>query len=120
MGQSNPKSQQIHFHENDNPPDNSSTETSTQTMVHECLSDGGMDPSDTNNVMSAFKAKAGNPPQESSRKINSHQKYVFARANQSTNHLVDWVANRGLAGADMRVLQNQTRRSTLWALMIMN
>ena len=29
---------------------------------------GGMDPSDINNVMSAFKAKAGNPPQESSRK----------------------------------------------------
>ena len=33
-------------------------------MVHECQSDGGMDPSDINNVMSAFKAKAGNPPHE--------------------------------------------------------
>ena len=63
LGQSSPKSQQVHFQENDHPPDNSSTETSTQTMVHECLSDGGTDPSDINNAMSAFKANAGNPPQ---------------------------------------------------------
>ena len=62
LGQSNPKPQQVHFHENDHPPINSSTETSTQTMVHVYLSDGGMDPSDINNVMSAFKAKAGNLP----------------------------------------------------------
>ena len=68
LGQSNPKSQQVHFHENDHPPDNSSTETSTQTIIHECLSEGGVDPSDINNVMSAFKAKAGNPAQEASRK----------------------------------------------------
>ena len=62
-------------------------------MVHECLSDGGMDPSDINNAMSAFKAKARNPPKESSRKINTHQRYVLARANQSNNHLVDRRAN---------------------------
>ena len=77
LGQSNPKPQQVLFHENDHPPDNPPTETSTQTMVHECLSDGGMDPSDINNVMSDFKAKAGNPPQETSRKLNTHQRYVF-------------------------------------------
>ena len=57
LEQSNPKPQQVHFPENDNPPENSSTETSTQTMVHECLSDGGMDPSAINNVMPAFKAR---------------------------------------------------------------
>ena len=28
-------------------------------------------------VMSAFKEKTGNPPQDSSRKINSHQRYGF-------------------------------------------
>ena len=89
-------------------------------MVHECLSDGGMDPSDIDNVMSAFKAKTGDPPEDSSRKINTQKRYVFARANQSTNHLVDMGANGGLAGADMRVLQKQTGRSTLWALMIMS
>ena len=68
LGQSNPKPQQVHFHENDHSPDNSSPEASTQAMVHECLSDGGMDPSDISNAMSAFKAKTGNPPQDSSRK----------------------------------------------------
>ena len=30
-------------------------------MVHECLTDGGMDPSDNDMVMSAFNAKSGNP-----------------------------------------------------------
>ena len=49
-------------------------EASTQAMVHECLSDGGMDPSDINSVMSDFKAKTGNSPQDSSRKINTHQR----------------------------------------------
>ena len=38
-------------------------------MVHECLTDGGIDPSDIDNVMSAFKAKSGKSPQESSRKL---------------------------------------------------
>ena len=89
-------------------------------MVHECLSDGRMDPSDINNVMSAFKAKAGKPPQETSRKINTHQRYVFARANQSTNHLVDRGAKGGLAGADMRILQKRDRNINIVALMIMN
>ena len=54
------------------------------------------------------------------RKINTHQRYVFARANQSTNHLVDMGGNGGLAGADMRILQKKTGRSILWALIIMN
>ena len=105
FGQSNPKLQQVHFHENDTPPDNSPTETSTQTMVHQCLPDGGMDPSDINSVMSAFKAKVGNQTPEISRKISTHQRYVFARANQSTNHLVDRGANGGLDGANMKILQ---------------
>ena len=74
LGQSNPKPQQVHFHENDHSPDDSSPEAPTQAMAHECLSGGGMDPSDINNVTSAFQAKTGNPPQDSSRKINAHQK----------------------------------------------
>ena len=54
------------------------------------------------NVMSAFKAKSGKSPQESSRKITVHKRYVFARANQSTNHLIDRGDNGVPAGADMR------------------
>ena len=67
----------IHFHEHDHSPDNSSPEASTQAMLHECLSDGGIDPSDISNVMSAFKAKTGNPPQDLPRKINTHPKICF-------------------------------------------
>ena len=43
-------------------------------MAHECLTDGGIDPSDIDTVMSAFKAKRGTPCQDSSRKIKVHQK----------------------------------------------
>ena len=55
--------------------------------------------------MSVFNAKSGISSQDSPRKIQVHQRYVFARANQSTNHLIDRGANGGLAGADMSVLQ---------------
>ena len=74
-------------------------------MVHEFPLDGGLDPSDLSTDMPAFKAETGNLPQTSSRKINIHQRYVYARASQSTNDLVDRGDNQYLAGADMRVLQ---------------
>ena len=70
-------------------------------MVHECLTDGGIDPSDIDTVMSALKAKSGKSSQQSSRKIKVHQRYVFARANQSTNHLVLKVL--GAAGVPAQV-----------------
>ena len=60
--------------------------------------------------MSVFNAKGGISSQDSPRKIQVHQRYVFARANQSTNHLIDRGANGGLAGADMRVLQITHRK----------
>ena len=98
LGKPNPMPQQVHFHENDHPPENSHSEDSSQAMVHECLTDSEIDPSDIDTVMSAFKAKSGKSSQDSSRKIKLHQRYVFARANQSMNHLVDRGANGGLAG----------------------
>ena len=79
-------------------------------MVPECLAKGGTDPSDIQNVMSVFNAKGGNSSQHSPRKIQVQQRYVFARANQSTHHLIDRGANGGLAGADMRVLQKTHRK----------
>ena len=106
----NPKPQQVHFHENDHLPENPPSEASPQAMVHEGLTDGRIDPSDIYTVMTAFKVKSGKFPQDSSRKIKVHQRYVFVRANQSTNHLVDRGANGGLAGADMRILQKTDRK----------
>ena len=79
-------------------------------MVHECLAECGTDPSDIQNVMSVFHAKGGISSQDPPRKIQVNQRYVFARANQSTNHLIDRGANGGLAGADMRVLQKTHRK----------
>ena len=60
--------------------------------------------------MSVFNAKGGNSSQDFQRKFQVHQRYVFARANQSTHHLIDRGANGGLAGADMRVLQETHRK----------
>ena len=110
MGKPNPTPQQVHLHEKDDPTENQLPETSTQTMVHECLTECGTDPSDIHNVMSVFNAKGGISSKDSSRKIQVHQRYVFARANQSINHLIDRGANGGLAGADMMVLQKTHRK----------
>ena len=69
LGKPNPKPQQVHLHENDHPPEHSHSEDSTQAMLHECLTDGGIDSSDIDNIMSGFKDKSGKSHQESSRKI---------------------------------------------------
>ena len=114
LGKPNSSPQQVHLHEKDDPTQNQPPETPTQTMVHECLTECGTNPSDNHNVMSVFNDKGGISSQDSPRKIQVHQRYVFPRANQSPNHLIDRGANGGLAGADMRVLQeNPTGRSTL-------
>ena len=59
--------------------------------------------------MSVFNVKNGITSPESPRQFQVHQRYVFTRANQSTNHLIDRGANGGLAGADMRVLQKNRK-----------
>ena len=84
LGKPNSNPQQVHLHEKDDPTENQPLETSTQTMVHECLTECGTDPSDIHNVMTVFNAKGGISSQDSPRKIQVHQGYVFARANQST------------------------------------
>ena len=106
----NPTPQQVHAHETDDPTACPPSEPTTQTMVYECLAEDGTDPSDIQNVMSGFNTKGGNSSQHSPRKIQVQQRYVFARANQSTHHLIDRGANGGLAGADMRVLQKTHRK----------
>ena len=72
LSKPNSKPQQAHLHEKDHPTENQSPETPTQTMVHECLAEYGMDPSDIHNVMSSFNAKGGISSQDSPRKIQLH------------------------------------------------
>ena len=105
LGEPNSTPQQVHTHETDDPTECPPSEPTAQAMVHECLAEDGTDPSDIQNFMSVFNAKGGNSSQHSPREIQVQQRYVFARANQSTHHLIDREANVGLAGADMRVLQ---------------
>ena len=110
LSPTNSNPQQVHLHEKADPNENQPPETPTQTMVHECLTECGTDPSDIHNAMSVFNAKCGILSQDSPRKIQPHQRYVFARANQSSNHLIDREGNGGLVGADMRVLQKTHRK----------
>ena len=60
--------------------------------------------------MSVSYAKGGSSSHDSSRQIQTHQRYVFARVNQSNHHLIDRGANGGLAGADMRVIHTTPRK----------
>ena len=47
---------------------------------------------------------------ETSRQIQSHQRYVFAEVHQTNHQLIDRGANGGLAGADMRVIHTTPRK----------
>ena len=107
MGKPTPAPQQ---HSQDEPTEESPPDTSTLTLVNKCLADGGIDPTDIQNVMSVSYAKRNISSHESSRQIQTHQRYVFARVNQSNHHLIDRGANGGLAGADMRVLHTNHRK----------
>ena len=73
----------------DEPTEESPHGTSTQTLVNKCLAESGIDPD---------------------LKIQTHQRYVFARVNQTNHQLIDRGANGGLAGADMRVLHTTPRK----------
>ena len=99
LGKSTPAPQQVHQHSQDEPTEEPPPGTSIQTLVSKRLAESGIDPD---------------------LKIQTHQRYVFARVNQSNHHLIDRGANGGLAGADMRVIHTTPRKITLLGLMTMN
>ena len=110
LGKPTPAPQQVHQHSQDEPTEEPTPDTSTQTLVNKCLPESGIDPTDTQNVMSVSYAKRNISSHDSSRQIQTHQRYVFARVNQSNHHLIDKGANGGLAGADMRVIHTTPRK----------
>ena len=110
LGESTPAPKQVHQHSQDEPTEESPSDTSTQTLVNKCLAESGIDPTDIQNVMSVSHAKRDISSHDSSRQIQTHQRYVFARVNQSNHHLIDRGANGGLAGADMRVIHTTPRK----------
>ena len=78
--------------------------------MNKCLDESGIGPTDIQNVMSVSHAKRDISSHDSSKKIQTHQKYVFARVNQSNHHLIDRGANGVLDGADMRVIHTTPRK----------
>ena len=110
LGKSTPAPQQVHQHSKDEPEEESPPDTSTQTLVNKCLTENGIDPTDIQNVMSVSHAKRNISFHNSSRHIQTHQRYVFTRVNQSNHHLIDRGANGGLAGADLRVIHTTPRK----------
>ena len=110
LGKSTPAPQQVYQHSQDEPTEEPPPDTSTQTLVNKCLAESGIDPTDIQNVMSVSYAKRNISSNDSSRKIQTHQRYVFTRVNQSNHHLIGQGANGGLAGADIRVIHTTPRK----------
>ena len=110
LGKPTPAPKQVHQHSQDEPTEEPPSDNSTQTLVNKCLAESGIDPTDIQNVMLVSYAKRDISSHESSRHIQTHQRYVFAKVNQSNHHLIDRGANGGLAGADMRVIHTTPRK----------
>ena len=77
LGKPTSASQQVHQHSQDESTEASPPDTPTQTLVNKCLAESGIDPTDIQNVMSVSHAKRSISSHDSSRKIHTHQRYVF-------------------------------------------
>ena len=89
LGKSTPAPKQVHQHSQDEPTEEPPPDTSTHTLVNKCPAESGIDPTDIQNVIPVSYAKRNISPHESSRQIQTHQGYVFARVNQSKHHNCD-------------------------------
>ena len=49
LGKSTPTPKQVHQHSQDEPTEESPSDTSTQTLVNKCLTESGIDPTDIQN-----------------------------------------------------------------------
>ena len=57
LGRPTPAPKQVHQNSQDEPTEESPSDTSTQTLVNKCLAESGIDPTDIQNVMSVSQAK---------------------------------------------------------------
>ena len=89
LGKPTSAPQQVHQHSQDEPTEEPTPDTSTQTLVHKCLADSDIDGTEIQNVMPVSYAKRNISSHESSRPIQPHQRYVYARVNQSKHHNCD-------------------------------
>ena len=89
LGKPTPAPQQVHQHSQNEPTEKPTSNTSNQTLVNRCLAESDIEPTDIQNVMPVSYAKSNISSNESSRQIQTHQGYVFARVNQSKHHNCD-------------------------------
>ena len=89
LGKPTPAPKQIHQPSQDEPTEKPTPDTSTQTLANKCIAESGIAPTDIQNVMPVSYAKGNISSHESSRQIQTHQGYVFARVNQSKHHNCD-------------------------------
>ena len=62
LGRPTPAPQQVHQHSQDEPTEEPPLDTSTQTLVHKCLAESDIDPTDIQNVMPVSYAKRNISP----------------------------------------------------------
>ena len=92
LGKPTPAPQQVHQHSQDEPTEEPPPDTSTQTLVNKCLAESGIDPTDIQNVMPVSYAKRNISSDESSRQIQTHQRYVFEGSiNPNTTIVMTWI-----------------------------
>ena len=60
LGKPTPAPQQVHQHSQDEPTEEQTADTSTQTLVHKCLAERDIDPTDIQNAMPLSYAKRNN------------------------------------------------------------
>ena len=89
LGKPSSAPQQVHQHSQDEPTEEPPPDTSTKTLVTKCIAESGIDHTDIQNVMPMSYAKNNISSHESSRQIQTHQRYVIARVNQSKHHNCD-------------------------------
>ena len=89
LGKPTPAPKQVHQHSQDEPTEEPPPDTSTHTLVKKCPAESDIDPTGIQNVMPVSYAKRNISPHESSRQIQTHQGYVFARVNQSKHQNCD-------------------------------
>ena len=67
LGKPTPAPQQVHQHSQDEPTEEPTPDTSTQTLAKTCLAESVIDPTDIQKVMPVSFAKRNIPSHESSR-----------------------------------------------------
>ena len=82
----------VKSYQQDEPTEEPTPDTSTQTLVNKCLAESDIDPTDIQNVMSVSYAKRNTSPHESSRQIQPIKDMYFQGSiNPNTTIVMTWI-----------------------------